>query len=146
MATIARCDPAKPMYVAAYVDRLSDEPDFVALAKQHGDDTLRCVAMPLGETLTIAPTDTAALLTAIQSSPWQGIFENALQHLAATTAGEDLLTALMTRDDAEAMLRHIVANGGDSTHAAAAIVDTIHRWADEANGPFTVAIDAHEVA
>lgn len=146
MPTLAHCDPARPLHVSAFVDEYSDEPAFVELAQLHGDDAFRRIATPRGEPLEITPPGVAALLRAITETPWREAFEHSLQALVETDAGEPLLTALIPHEDASDMLRHIVSHGGDAGDQATAVLDAMHLWAQQVNGPFTLVIDAYQRA
>lgn len=144
MATIAQCDPERPLQITAVVDQLSDDPHFIALAEERGAEMLRRVATPFGEVIQIAPTDAAALLNAIRASPWRTEFEDSLASLAETTAGEALLTSVMGQQDAAAMLRDIANSDDRAAGSATAILDAIQRWSEEINRPFTVAVEAYQ--
>lgn len=53
MAMMDECDPARPLEFVACVERLSDAPELIELARQHGDDRFRNIAEPVNQ--SVAP-------------------------------------------------------------------------------------------
>jgi hypothetical protein len=83
----------------------TDLPQLVALAEKLGMPQLRMVSTPITPDIKLAPADTRLLLEYVAGRCWRAEFDENLQCLAETVAGEALLTGWMSVDQFATFVR-----------------------------------------
>jgi hypothetical protein len=96
MTIIEDIDVRKPLAFYGACTTISDDPVLVNMAAKHNNPRLRLVTSPVTGEIALSPDDARVLLAYLEGCCWRDDFDENLQCISETKAGEALLTGWMS--------------------------------------------------
>lgn len=124
MTNLKNIDHARSITFSPTIETTIDVPSIIELAQRLNDSNLlRCDEPIVGRQITLMEDESGRFLAWLALSRWGALVANELQCMAATAAGEPLLSAALD-------LEVFAALACDATEAQVlpALDDTLKRW------------------
>ena len=140
MALLTDIDPTKPVMVAGYVMKNTDDPMFIELSEQLGmPELLRCTEPVTDALVEFTGADVSRVLAEMSAPAWREHFERDLQCVAEDAAGKPILTTWMPTAEFQRFLADVSPNS-----PFASLRSLSQSWA--AKGVTTIYVDGYRLA